>query len=129
MDIDPSAQISLSARLDRTFPKGIHIGRETYIAFGASVLTHDRTRGLYTDTWIGDRCFIGACSMILPGVTVGSGAIVGAGAVVTCDVPPRAVVAGNPARILRTDVDTVSYGRLKGADETEAEISRLLSVG
>jgi len=44
---------------------------------------------------------IGANSTILPGVTVGADAVVGAGAVVTRDVAPRTVVAGNPARVLR----------------------------
>ncbi len=45
---------------------------------------------------------LGIGAIILPGVTVGRGAQVGAGAVVTSDVPPYAVVAGNPARVLRT---------------------------
>jgi len=44
---------------------------------------------------------IGSNAAILCGVTIGEGAMVGAGSVVTRDVPPRAVVAGNPARILR----------------------------
>lgn len=48
-----------------------------------------------------DDVWIGAGAIILPGVTIGEGAIVGAGAVVTKDVPPFAVVAGNPARIIR----------------------------
>ncbi|MBT7776796.1 MAG: N-acetyltransferase, partial [Anaerolineae bacterium] len=39
---------------------------------------------------------------ILCGITIGEGAIVGAGSVVTGDVPPRAVVAGNPARVIRS---------------------------
>lgn len=47
------------------------------------------------NVWIGDK------ATILPGVTVGEGAIVGAGAVVTKDVPPFAVVAGNPARLIK----------------------------
>ena len=45
---------------------------------------------------------IGAGAVILPGLTVGEEAMVGAGAVVVADVPPGAVVAGNPARVLRT---------------------------
>ncbi len=48
-----------------------------------------------------DGCDIGVGAVILPGVTVGRGAQVGAGAVVTHDVQPYAVVAGNPARVLR----------------------------
>ncbi len=48
-----------------------------------------------------DDCDIGVGAILLPGVTVGRGAQVGAGAVVTRDVPPYAVVAGNPARVLR----------------------------
>lgn len=47
------------------------------------------------DVWIGDRV------LIVPGVTVGYGAILGLGAVVTKDVPPLAVVGGNPARVLK----------------------------
>ncbi len=119
MDIHPSVQISLSARLDRTYPKGVHVGANSYIAFEAAVLTHDRTRGLYLDTVIGRDCFIGARSLILPGIRIGDGAIVGAGSVVTKDVPACAVVAGNPARIVRGEVKTGRFGRLASADATE----------
>jgi acetyltransferase-like isoleucine patch superfamily enzyme len=49
-----------------------------------------------------DGCDLGVGSLILPGITVGKGAQVGAGAVVTHDVEPFTVVAGNPARILRS---------------------------
>lgn len=49
---------------------------------------------------------LGTGSTILGGVTIGEGAIVGAGSVVTRDVPARAVVAGNPARLLRTLPDS-----------------------
>jgi acetyltransferase-like isoleucine patch superfamily enzyme len=51
---------------------------------------------------IGRGCFIGSRSMILKGVTLGDRAVVGAGAVVTKDVPAYSVAAGNPARIVRT---------------------------
>jgi acetyltransferase-like isoleucine patch superfamily enzyme len=55
------------------------------------------------DVWIGTR------AIILHGVTIGRGAVVAAGAVVTKSVPPYAIVAGNPARVLRFrwDVDTI----------------------
>lgn len=51
---------------------------------------------------VGDGCDIGVGAIVLPGVRIGRGAQVGAGAVVTRDVPEFAVVAGNPARVLRT---------------------------
>ncbi len=50
---------------------------------------------------IGNDVWIGSNAIILEGITIGDGAIVGAGAVVTKDVPPYAIVVGNPARIIR----------------------------
>lgn len=123
MDIDPTAQFSLSAKFDRTFPIGVHVGPHSYIAFDVRVLTHDRTRGLYLHTRIGANCFIGGCSLILPGVEIGDNCVIGAGSVVTRSVPPRSLVAGNPARILRSDIDVGAYGRFQTADATEAALA------
>ena len=50
---------------------------------------------------IGDNVWIAANVVILPGVSIGEGAVVGAGSVVTKDVPPMTIVAGNPARIIK----------------------------
>lgn len=51
---------------------------------------------------IGEDAWIGAGVIILPGVSVGRGSLLGAGSIVTKDVPEYTVVAGNPARVLRT---------------------------
>lgn len=51
---------------------------------------------------IGDKVWVGANATILPGVTIGDGAIVAAGAVVTKDVAPRTVVGGVPAKVIKT---------------------------
>lgn len=50
---------------------------------------------------IGDDCWIGSRAIILPGVKIGKGAVVGAGAVVTKDIPDFAIVGGNPARVIK----------------------------
>lgn len=53
---------------------------------------------------IKDNAWIGMSAIILKGVTVGEGAIVAAGSVVTKDVPPHTIVAGVPARVIKKDV-------------------------
>jgi acetyltransferase-like isoleucine patch superfamily enzyme len=123
MDIDPTARFSLSVRFDMTYPKGVHVGAHTYIAFEAAVLAHDMTRGLYLHTRIGQRCFIGARSIILPGIEIGNECIVGAGSVVTRDVPARCIVAGNPAQIIRSNIHVGRYGRFVDAEETKARLA------
>lgn len=50
---------------------------------------------------IGDRCWIGANTIILPGVTIGDNVVIGAGSVVTKDIPSNVIAAGSPAKIIR----------------------------
>ncbi len=87
---------------------GISIGNNVLIASHEAItsLTHDKNAVCFRETTlratvgIGDNVWIGADAIILPGVTVGAGSIVAAGAVVTRDVPANAVVAGVPARLV-----------------------------
>lgn len=89
--------------LDAGFAWLIAIGDETTLGPHVTVLTHDATPKLRTGhsaiapVRIGARVFIGANATILPGVTVGDDAIVGAGSVVRRDVAAGTVVFGNPA--------------------------------
>ena len=55
-----------------------------------------------------DRVWIGANVTVLKGVTIGEEAVVGAGSVVTKDIPPRAIAVGNPAKVIRTRKKTLA---------------------
>jgi acetyltransferase-like isoleucine patch superfamily enzyme len=128
MDIGRDVKISLRADLDRTNPRGVHIGDGTCISFYAVVLSHDLSRHFHTHTYIGKNCFIGAHAIILPGITVGDECIVGAGAIVTKNVPPGSVVVGNPARIVRSGIHTTTYGILTEAYEEALAFEAVRSV-
>ncbi|USD67038.1 acyltransferase [Vibrio sp. SCSIO 43136] len=110
MNIHHTARISLKANLDKTNPKGITIGAGSYVAFNATILTHDMCRNLHTSTKIGNKCFVGCNSLIMPGVTIGDECIVAAGSVVTKSVPSNSMVAGNPAKIIKFGIHTKYLG-------------------
>ena len=103
---------------------GISIGAESLVAFKTLLLATDLASGEVRPIRIGRRCFIGGGSTIMPGVTVGDEVIVGAGAVVFEDVPPRSIVGGNPARVLRSDISVGRFGRLEGADAATRQLWR-----
>lgn len=86
----------------------ISIGDDVTLAPRVILLAHDAStkRALgYTrlgKVKIGSRVFVGAGSILLPGVTIGDDVVIGAGSVVTRDIPSGVVAAGNPARVVRT---------------------------
>lgn len=111
MHIGNGTVISRRAQLDRGInPKGVHIGDYTRITGGVLLLTHDACRKMKVDTYIGNKCFIGARSIILPGVKIGNEVVIGSGAVVTKDIPDNCIAAGNPAKIIRNNVRCDKYG-------------------
>lgn len=112
MDISRNSRVSFGAKLDKTNPKGVHIDDESYVASGAIIFSHDFSRGIKADTYIGKRCFIGANAIIMPGVRLGDEVIVGSGAVVTKSVDSNSIVAGNPARVIRNGIKAGRFGRL-----------------
>jgi acetyltransferase-like isoleucine patch superfamily enzyme len=94
-------------------PYLIRIGNHCEITSGVRLITHDGATWIFRHRpdWhdginrfgkidIRDNCFIGVNAIILPGVTIGPNSIVGAGAVVTRDVPPDSIAVGNPARVV-----------------------------
>jgi sugar O-acyltransferase (sialic acid O-acetyltransferase NeuD family) len=79
------------------------IGNSSFLAPGASVAG---------EVVIGDGVFIGINATLLPRISIGNWATIGAGAVVLHDVPPYAIVAGNPARILGENLQKYSDGKI-----------------
>ena len=105
MDIGRNTGINRKAKLDKNvYPEGIHIGNNCNILGGAIILSHDACRSLKADTYIGDNVIVGINSIILPGVRIGNHVVIGAGSVVTKDVPDNVIVAGNPVRIIRKGI-------------------------
>lgn len=99
--------------VDTSRPCLLEIGEYCKITAGVIILTHDYSRsvlrrthgeiiGEAKKTIIGDNVFVGMNSIILMGTKIGSNVIVGAGSVVSGEVPDNVVVAGNPARVIRT---------------------------
>ena len=138
-DFDPPADWAarLAPYLYPGAPERLRIGRFCQIAHGARFITASANHamdGLTTwpfaifdpaalehykdsltglpDTIVGHDCWIGHGAMILPGVRLGHGVIVGAGAVVARDVPDYAIVAGNPARVVRMRFGPATVARL-----------------
>jgi acetyltransferase-like isoleucine patch superfamily enzyme len=120
--IGPFVEIQKGARIGRRVKiqshsfvcEGVHIDDEVFVGHGVMFINDRFPRATLEDgglkgdgdwtcelTHIGRRASIGSNASILCGVRIGEGAMIGAGSVVTKDVPPRAVVAGNPARVLR----------------------------
>lgn len=84
----------------------LSIGDNTDIAQEVNIwtLTHDVNDSMHRvygkPVTICDHCWIGARVTVLPGITIGRGAVIGTCSVVTKDVPPLAIVAGNPAKVI-----------------------------
>jgi len=109
----------------------LEVGERTFINFGTSIVAHQHIRigrhcligpfcNLTDNSYhrleperryetppsapilIGDNVWLGIRTMVLPGVTIGADSVVGAGSVVTHDIPPRSLAAGVPARVIRS---------------------------
>ncbi len=105
VDIGEHTHISQQCTLDGS--GGLTIGRYCSVAAGTRIMTHDSSKWAVSGGKIGhdrspvtieDFCFIGANCVITRGVRIGRHSVIGAGAVVTRDIPPLTVAVGVPAR-------------------------------
>lgn len=87
----------------------VSVSPECYIL----TLTHDTASPTFAacdhTTEIDDFCWLGARALVMPGIHIGRGAVIGAGSVVTKNIAPNEIVAGNPARVIGHRPDTYSY--------------------
>lgn len=110
----------LSENVDCYTVDNIVIGSQATVSQGVKLCSagHDVSSRIMELTTspihIGENVWVAGWSIVLPGVTIGEGAVVGAGAVVTKDVEPWTVVAGNPAKFIKKRV-------LKGCESKEGE--------
>lgn len=102
--------VGVRVSIDNLYPSLVTIDENVTIAFDSKLIVHFEPPEILADFGVHQRVsslnigagsFLGAGSIILPGVVIGNNSIVGAGAVVTKNTPPNTVVAGNPARIIK----------------------------
>lgn len=104
MKVGEDTAFALMVMVDLMFPEKITVGRNSVIGYNTTILSHEYLIKEYRlgEVYIGDEVLIGANSTILPGVTIGDGAIVSAGTLVNKDVPAGSFVGGNPMRMIYT---------------------------
>lgn len=104
LKVGEQTSFALMVMLDVMFPEKISVGRNTVIGYNTTILAHEYLIKEYRlgPVEIGSEVMIGANSTILPGVTIGDGAIVSAGTLVHKDVQPGCFVGGNPMRVIYT---------------------------
>jgi maltose O-acetyltransferase len=113
LELGRGTYIARDVYLDPGHPWLISIGDESGLSPGVIVMVHDASMRRHMGftriarVVIGNRVFVGAGAIILPGSRIGDGSIVGAGAVVRGDVPPGSLVVGNPAKVV-ADVESVA---------------------
>lgn len=102
MNIGEKTSFALMAMVDVMFPERISVGRNSIIGYNTTILTHEYLIKEYRlgNVEIGSEVMIGANTTILPGVSIGDGAIVAAGTVVHRNVAPGTFVGGNPMNVI-----------------------------
>ncbi len=113
MQIGRGTFVAHNAYIDPGHPWLVSIGEDSGLSPGVIVLVHDASMRQHMGhtrlarVAIGDRVFVGAGAIILPGTRIGDDCIVAAGAVVRGDIPPNSMVVGNPAKVV-SDVSSVA---------------------
>jgi acetyltransferase-like isoleucine patch superfamily enzyme len=113
LTVGVNTTVNQNCRLDTR--GGISLGNNVSVSAEFCILTADHDMrspaavGRARPVTVGDYVFIGTRAMVLPGVTIGEGAAVAAGAVVTRDVAPHMIVAGVPAKLIGTRPADLSY--------------------
>jgi acetyltransferase-like isoleucine patch superfamily enzyme len=104
-------RIAGNVLIDTLYPELVEIEDDVFITRGATIVAHFTPTPFmrkyipeveFGKVVIKRGAYVGVNAIVLPGVTIGEGAIIGAGSVVTKDVPPLSVAVGNPARVIRT---------------------------
>lgn len=113
--IGKQSHVARGVILDERNPELIEIGNGVAVTSGVMILCHQRDLteykpGMYAmhcpfkegKVIVKDGAHLGIGSIIMPGVTIGEGAIIGAGSVVTRNIPPYCVAVGAPARVIKS---------------------------
>lgn len=109
-----NVHIGHMVRMDFGNPERIHLGDNVVLSNGVTILCHKRDVSnykygnsalnlpfLYEDVFIGKGCQLGINVIVMPGVHIGEGSIIGAGAVVTKDIPAWSIAVGFPAKVIK----------------------------
>ncbi|MXO60558.1 acyltransferase [Altererythrobacter salegens] len=127
-------------------PYMVTLGNNVFISVGVRFVCHDGSTLPFRKHYpsldiaapiiVGDNVFIGAGALILKGVAIGNDCIVGANSVVTKDVPSGHIVAGNPAKIIKTTAEWLESARLRSleighlhGEKKHREYKRIFGVG
>lgn len=111
MKVGDYTAFALMVMPDVMFPEKITVGTNTIIGYNTTILAHEYLINEYRigKVHIGNEVMIGANTTILPGVTIGDGAVVSAGTLVHKDVPSGMFVGGNPMQFIYTKEEMIEH--------------------